>query len=161
VRSILACLALAAVVAGCGGGGAPWPPVPAEVRYGEDACASCRMPVSDPRHAAQVVDREGRARFYDDLGCLIDDRAIAHPEPQGVLVRPYAGEGWVRGDAGWTVRSGDFQSPMGSGIAAFPTRETAEAEARRHPGASVRSLADLLASEPAPGPAPPRSVGTR
>jgi hypothetical protein len=119
------------------------------------------MTVSDPRFAAQVVDREGRARFYDDLGCLLEDRPATLPEPEGVLVRPFSGEGWIRGDAGWAVRSRGLQSPMGCGIAAFPTREAAEGEARLHPGASVERLADLLAAPPAPAPVPPRSVDSR
>ena len=153
--------ALALALAGCSGGAAAWPPAPAEIRYGEDACSSCRMVVSDVRHAAEVVDREGRVRLYDDLGCLLDDRKAARPEPEGVLVRPFAGEAWVRGDSGWVLRSKDVQSPMGSGLAAFPTRDAAEAEARRHPGASVTPLADLIGGPPTAGPDPSKPVGSR
>jgi len=37
-----------------------------------DACAHCRMAVSDPRFAAQLAAPGEEPRFFDDLGCLRD-----------------------------------------------------------------------------------------
>jgi copper chaperone NosL len=135
-------------LAGCGARAPAWPPEPAEVRLGEDACAGCRMIVSEARFAAEVRSRDGGTRYFDDLGCLL--RAAAGAEPTGVFVRAYEdGESWLRGDRAFAVRAGDVASPMGFGYAAFATREAAESFAEKHPGATVASLAALLAARPA------------
>lgn len=47
--------------------------------WGKDTCAYCRMAVSSPPYAAQLVGPGGQVRFYDDLGCLIKDQ-LRRPE---------------------------------------------------------------------------------
>jgi copper chaperone NosL len=44
---------------------------PRPIVWGEEACAHCRMHVSEPRFAAQVVLPEGQALNFDDPGCLL------------------------------------------------------------------------------------------
>jgi len=64
-RGALAAVA-AALLAACAGG--PPPPAPLDTR--NDACAYCRMAVSERRFAAQVVAPAEEPLFFDDLGCL-------------------------------------------------------------------------------------------
>lgn len=147
MKSAALVLFLALGAAGCGGAAA-WPPAPAEVHLGEDACARCRMLVSDGRFAVQARRRAapGEVMAFDDLGCLVAEARKAPLELEGVFVQRFDGEGWVRGDAVQVVRSGDIASPMGSGCAGFATRASAEAEAARRPGASVSGLQELIAA---------------
>ena len=130
------------------------PPEPVAVHFGEDECADCKMIVSDDRHAAEVVRRGGDAAIYDDLGCLLRREAAARPDPRNVFVRAFDGSGWLRAEGAIVVRSREIASPMGYGFAAFAAQGAAEAEARRHPDASIAPLATLL-RDGAP-PAPPR-----
>jgi copper chaperone NosL len=102
------------------------------------------MIVSDDRQAAEVVKPDGSAAIYDDLGCLLSREAAARPDPGAVFVRAFDGTGWLRADGAVVVRSAAIASPMGYGFAAFSTRGAAEAEARRHPDASIVPLATLL-----------------
>jgi copper chaperone NosL len=129
--------------AGCQGG-ASWPPAPAPVALGEDACAGCQMIVSDARFAVELRTREGALEFYDDLGCLAEKWRGKAPDLAGAFVRDYASGAWVRGDRCRLVKSGALRSPMGFGLAAFATEDAAAAEAARHPDASRPALADLV-----------------
>ncbi|MCA9553944.1 MAG: thioredoxin family protein [Myxococcales bacterium] len=54
-------------------------PVPRSPHWNKDGCAHCRMAISDPAAAAQLVGSGGLIRHYDDLGCLLANR-VAHPE---------------------------------------------------------------------------------
>jgi copper chaperone NosL len=145
--AVVAVVAVALLLAaGCGGASA-WPPPPAQVHLGEDACAFCRMIVSDARFAAQAQTRTAAgAQVFDDLGCLITSSKSAPLDPQGIYVRQFDGDAWVRGDQAVVVRAEDISSPMGSGLAVFATRTAAESEAARHPGATVEELAALVAA---------------
>ena len=144
-------MATAGALVGCAKATA-WPPEPGEVRFGEDACANCRMVVSDERFAAQAVTRTGETRAYDDLGCLLEAARAAAIEVEGVYVRAFDGAAGVRGDRGFAIRAADIQTPMGFGFAAFASRDSADAEAARHESASVHSLADLVRTAAAEAP---------
>src|SRR5262245_36198595 len=110
-RSHVAALALAVLSLACGGA-PPWPPPPAAVRLGEDACASCRMIVSDGRFAAQARDRAGAVDWFDDVGCLVERHGGAACDPRGVFVACAGDESWVRGDQGFAVRASGLATPM-------------------------------------------------
>lgn len=149
-RARPAALVLGALaIAGCAREYA-WPPPPAEVHFGEDDCAHCRMIVSDEHFAAQRRGRDGSVRIYDDLGCLLADGPS--PEPEGVYVRAFDGTGWVRADRATIVQSADVRSPMGFGLAAFASPDGARAAATPHADGRVVPLATLLRDG-----APPRA----
>jgi copper chaperone NosL len=121
-----------------------WPPQPAELHLGEDACAECRMLASDARHAAQLRTPDGEVRFFDDLGCLLAHRRGAAADPLGVFAMTGAENRWVRADRAWVVQSAQYSSPMGYGLMAFGSQAEAQAAAASHPGSSVLPLSDLL-----------------
>jgi hypothetical protein len=131
---------LMSALAGCGGGGDAWPPEPATVELGADACAGCRMIISDGRWAAQYRAAPGaEVERFDDLGCLLERHGGAACDPVGVFVASFADEGWVRGDTGWVAMRPDLASPMGHGLAVFATRDEAAAAA-----ATILPLSTLL-----------------
>ena len=138
---------------------AEWPPEPAELRLGEDACAECRMLISEGRYAAQRISREGTVEFFDDPGCLlasvrpepVEEAPLssskgrdADSDPRGTFVVTGDDGTWTRGDVAYVVQSADFTSPMGHGLLAYSSREVAEAEAARHAGATAAPFSRLL-----------------
>ena len=123
---------------------ASWPPVPVSVALGEDACASCRMITSDVHFGAQLHDRAGGVQNFDDLGCWQKAVAGTHPDPVASFVRSYSDGAWIRIDQSFVVRFAELHTPMGSGLAAFPTRGAATAFAERHPGAAVLSSTEVI-----------------
>ena len=70
-----AAAALVALSFACRGG----PARPAALDTRNDACSSCRMPVSNAKLAAQLAAPGEEPRFFDDIGCLRDFLAKAGP----------------------------------------------------------------------------------
>ena len=87
---VLAGLIAAGLLAGCRPVDLSRPPA---VRFGEEACASCRMIISDERFAAALVTATGEILKFDDIGCLIRQEADqARPEVV-YWVRNFQGQG--------------------------------------------------------------------
>ncbi|HET7544403.1 MAG TPA: hypothetical protein VFK05_31245 [Polyangiaceae bacterium] len=125
-RALLLCFALVA----CAQGSEPIDPF-----WGKQACESCRMLVSDPRFAAQLLDERGQRFYFDDVGCL-DAYLVDHPQtkPRGLWVR--LGTRWVPAEAAHYAAGA--ASPMAYGFVAqeagpvdFATVRTAAAAHRR------------------------------
>lgn len=98
-------------------------PQPDPIRYGQDACQFCKMTIVDPRFAAEVVTKKGRAYKFDDLACLVKHvRAEAYTDADLpiVLVADYAHPGTLL-DARAAVFVADesLRSPMRGDVAAF------------------------------------------
>jgi len=123
-----------------------WPPNAAAFRAGEEACAECRMFVSDARFAVQSHSRAGAVEWFDDLGCLLA-RDEGATEPEGVFVHDFATDAWVRGDHGIAVRVPGLDSPMGYGWSVHATEVAARATARSA-DAELVPLSELLRRAP-------------
>ena len=88
---------------------------PAFLNTRTDACATCRMIVSDVRFASQIVARYEEPRFFDDLGCLRKYLETARlPQGAVVYVADHRTSEWVRADAAVFSRSSAVVAPMGS-----------------------------------------------
>jgi len=84
---------------------------PPEIRYGEEACDECHMLIQDKRFAAAYITEDGQPYRFDDIGDM-----FLHMQ----TLRPQIASAWL--------------TPMGYGLAAFATRERAEAFAAEHDG---------------------------
>lgn len=115
-----------------------------------DACASCRMAISQPQYAAQVVDREGTAYKFDDIGCMF--RYLNnHTFPQRRLyVMDYVNRQWLEAEQAVFVRSEAIRSPMAGGLAAFRDQPAAQQFLKNSSGQIV-GLAELTSRAPAAG----------
>jgi copper chaperone NosL len=95
-------------------------PSPASLDTHNDACASCRMLVSDPRTAAQLLAPGEEPLFFDDLGCLA--RYLAeHRPPQGAVayVADHRTRAWVPATAATYLLQPTASTPMGSHVLAY------------------------------------------
>jgi copper chaperone NosL len=132
---VTACLA--AALAGCSSAVSP-----ADLDVRNDACGHCRMTVSDPRFASQIVSPGEEPRFFDDLGCL---RAYleGHPSlPDGsqVFVASYRTRAWIPAHAAAYLRSDAIETPMGSHYAAFADAAEREPDAAGGQGLSAAEV---------------------
>jgi copper chaperone NosL len=98
----------------------PRGPVPLER---DDACASCRMLISERRYAAELIDNPGEVYRFDDIACMLRF-AHAHGISQSgarFYVTDYAsGNSWIdAGQAHFVGLKSSASSPMASGIVAF------------------------------------------
>jgi len=114
-------LATVAVIVVCLSGCASGPPEPAALDPANDACARCRMAVSDRRFAAQIVAPGQEPIFFDDLGCLRE--YLAAPERRlaqeaVVFVADHRTSEWVDARRAVFTRRADLATPMASGLMA-------------------------------------------
>jgi copper chaperone NosL len=120
------------VPAGCEDDGPP------TVRYGQEGCAHCRMIVNDDRFAAALVTPAGDALKFDEVCCLVDYLAANPNAAKAEWVRGYRSGQWHDPRQALFVHGPRLQTPMGSGLAAVPTREQADALAAELNGRVLR-----------------------
>ncbi|MBX5445554.1 nitrous oxide reductase accessory protein NosL [Sphaerobacter sp.] len=130
------------LLVGCGGNDPDKPP---EIAYGRDTCARCGMIISEERHAAGLVDASGKQDVFDDAGEMV---AFVQEHGLGdrrVWVHDFDSQEWIDGTTAFYVASPDATTPMGTGLVAFATRESAEAYSRDHAG-TVMTWDEVLSS---------------
>jgi copper chaperone NosL len=116
--------------------------VPIDTR--NDTCAYCRMIVSDPHVAAQIVAPGEEPRIFDDIGCL---RAyLARHEitrDAALFVADHRTGEWVSAtEAIYTLAKGR-RTPMASGIVAHASSASRDADAAAAGGDDVAVSAIL------------------
>lgn len=89
------------------------PAGPVAIDTQNDSCRYCRMTISNPRFAAQVLVPGEEPRFFDDLGCL----ANARPHGQ-VYVADYETGSWIPAGQAHFERCSAIETPMGSHLIA-------------------------------------------
>jgi copper chaperone NosL len=140
-------LVSSSLLAGCGTADQSRPP---NVRFGEEACAFCRMIISDERFAAAVVIKTGEALKFDDIGCLILHEASQVRPGAAYWVRSFAGHDWLNAREATFVHSTRVRSPMDHGLAALPTAQAADELSKDTSGRTLRfsELPSLLGDQP-------------
>ena len=118
-------VALLLVAAACGG-----PAGPAALDPRHDACAWCRMTVSDRHFASQVVAPSEEPRFFDDLGCLAGWlRENRFPDGALVFVADHRTGEWVDARRAVFARAPGLATPMGSNLVAHADTASRAADA--------------------------------
>lgn len=98
-----------------------------EIKLGKQQCARCGMVIADGRFAAAWRDAAGKARIFDDPGCLLLDQIkLAPAEGTAYWVSDYRDETLIDATLAAYVVSDAIRSPMAYGIAAFATRAAAD-----------------------------------
>jgi hypothetical protein len=92
--------------------------LPVDFVWDREVCEECKMALSDPHYSAQVIDPNGKAYFFDDIGCAI---LWLQRQPWKDKARTWVNDvkttEWIEAQkANWI--SGEPQTPMGYGFAA-------------------------------------------
>ena len=138
MRAIVTALLLAACASG--------PPAPAALDTKNDACAYCRMAVSDARFAAQMVAPSEEPRFFDEIGCLAQYVAATRPLPPGAVlyVADHRTKAWIRADVAVFTAVPALATPMDSHLIAHADASSRDADPDAR-GGTPRTLSDVLA----------------
>lgn len=121
----LAPLLLSLALASCEGA-----PVPEELVEGRDLCASCRMPVSDRRFAAQITAPGELPLFFDETGCLgefVKGRQVKAPAAIA-WVADHRTKAWVRADRAVYTRVPTLETPMNHKLLAHENAASRDAD---------------------------------
>ncbi len=114
-----------------------------------DVCTSCKMAISQARYAAQVVDKDGNAYKFDDIGCLLRYLREHNPAQPRVYVMDYENQQWLAVESAVFVKSQAVESPMASGLAAFRDQPAAQRFVKNNPG-QVMKFSELPERPPEP-----------
>ena len=135
-------IAAAAALLACSRG----PAKPGTLDTRNDACAHCRMAVSDARFAAQLAAPGEEPRFFDDLGCLADFlRAGKAPRGAVAFAADHRTKAWVRADRAVYTRVPGLETPMGSHVIAHVDTASRDSDPDARGGAPV-SPSELFGS---------------
>jgi copper chaperone NosL len=94
--------------------------------YPEDACAMCRMAVSDPAFASEIIAEDGEALKFDDLRCMENyRREHATMKVKAIFVKDYGTKAWLPFEKSVIVRT-SIETPMGSGKVAAANADEAK-----------------------------------
>lgn len=103
---------------------------PQAIRYNQDACSFCKMTISDPKFAAELVTKKGKVFMFDDVHCLtahLASHSIPESEIGTIVVTNYQNPNeWVKAQEAYFVKSEDLHSPMGGNSAAVAGEASAK-----------------------------------
>jgi copper chaperone NosL len=123
-RGFLVCgVMLLAAAASCSN-----PDRAADAVWGKQPCEHCKMVLSEPRHAAQMITRDGTRLFFDDLGCMIEYERARAETPKRVWVRNEQGA-WI--DASTARYEHGARTPMDYGFASSDHGRLSLADVKR------------------------------
>lgn len=128
------------LLAACGGGADG----PAPVDTKNDACAWCRMSVSDLRFAAQLTAPGHEPKLFDDAGCLRD--WLKEPREAAewtAWLSDHRTKEWVKAKDAVIVRDTAVQTPMNSGIVAWASSASRDQDPAGKGGTLV-SVAEVI-----------------
>ncbi|RXK83997.1 hypothetical protein ESB13_17065 [Filimonas effusa] len=126
-KNIVAILTLIVVTAlsSCGTKG------PERVNLNKDACEYCRMTISDGRFAGEIITKKGRVHKFDDIACLLNfEKAQEQSSVKARYVSDFLkNDELIQAAPAWYVATSGIKSPMNGNVAAFASKEAAEAHA--------------------------------
>ena len=104
--------------------------MPEPLAAGQESCAFCRMTVSQPEFASQLLMTGELPKFFDDLGCLHSYLTSTTPGPEGgvIFVMDHRTREWVRADAAVYTRAPAVATPMASHLVAHATTNSKAAD---------------------------------
>lgn len=132
----VAVLVMAGVLATSCGRGALQPET---LDVGREACAYCRMTVSQASFASQLLAPGELPKFFDDLGCLSHFLTGAPEVPAGavIYVTDHRTRKWVRADAAVFARVPMLATPMSSHLVAHASKDSRDADPSAATGSPV------------------------
>jgi copper chaperone NosL len=123
-RALLVSAALLAL----SGAGCQKQNAPEDAVWGKQPCDHCKMVLSEPRHAAQVVTDRGERLFFDDLGCMLEHERAQGRAPAYAWVRSEQGA-WI--DARQARYGTGARTPMDYGYASSSVGTLSLADVKR------------------------------
>ena len=121
--TILTALAFMTLFLSCSSG-------PEAIRYGKDACTSCKMTLTDKRFGAEVLTQKGKVFKFDDLNCLagfLKKGTVPSEEIAQIVTIDFKNPGtFLDVQQAFFLENEAVKSPMRGDVASFATTEDLE-----------------------------------
>ena len=126
--------------------------MPAALDTKNEQCGFCRMAVSDPRFAAQLVAPGEEARFFDDIGCFAGYLKGKAPLPKGAAgyVADRQSKAWVRAELALYTKVPGLETPMASHVIAHADAASRDRDPAAQGGVPL-TLQDVYGPQGPPG----------
>ena len=102
--------------------------MPQEIAVGKDQCANCKMTISEPKYATQLITEKGRLYKFDDISCM-NDYEVSNTESTGnakTYVADFHSGEFIEKTTATFIKGGDIKSPMGGNTQAYKDKAAAE-----------------------------------
>ena len=112
-----------------------------EIAVGKDQCDNCKMTISEPKYATQLITEKGRNYKFDDVSCL-KDYEVSNAETTvnaAEYVVDFPSGKFIEATTATFIKGGDIKSPMGGNTQAFTDKAAAE-KAATDLGATITTL---------------------
>ncbi len=101
---------------------------PEPIRYGKDACYTCKMTLMDKKFGAEIVTAKGKVYKFDDVNCMINfinsdylgNETITHK----LVIAFSQPEKLLNAEEAFFLKSDQIRSPMASQVAAFESEQS-------------------------------------
>lgn len=107
------------------------------IKRGE-ACAHCKMPVSDLKFAAEIVTKKGKIYVYDDITCaakMIQSAQLDNNNIKDIFVSNFYNETeLLNTKSAFFISSEKLRSPMNGNIAAVKNKPDLDKAAKEFNG---------------------------
>jgi copper chaperone NosL len=106
-------------------------PEPEPIQFGSEECSYCRMMITEPQFASQLLNRQGRSYKFDSIECMAAFDQANVPD-EGINVHSHwvpdftTGEEWLRVEDAHFLHSETLRSPMGLYLTAYSSLNTAQ-----------------------------------
>lgn len=94
---------------------------PEAIRYGQDACAHCRMIIADEKFGSELITQKGKIYKFDSIECLaMYWNQFSKNDIHSLWVTDFKNPGqWVRADQAQFLQSSNVPSPMGMFLSGY------------------------------------------
>jgi copper chaperone NosL len=96
---------------------------PEPLRYGKDACYTCKMTLMDNKFGAEIVTAKGKIYKFDDVNCMLsfyNSEEVVPADMKSTLIVDFSQPGkLIDASNALYVKSEGIKSPMASNVAAF------------------------------------------
>ena len=118
---------------------------PRPIKVNEDACAYCKMTITNPAFATELTTKKGRQYVFDDVACMVGFKKESTAlEYDHFYVANFSSPAdFVDLDHAILLQSDSLRSPMGGNMAGFASREDAQVYLTKY-GASEISWTTLI-----------------
>ena len=101
---------------------------PQAIAVGKDQCENCKMTITEPKYATQLITEKGRIYKFDDISCM-KDYEVSNTESTGnakTYVADFPTGNFIESSTATFIKGGDIKSPMGGNTQAFQDKAAAE-----------------------------------
>src|SRR6266496_3845482 len=102
----------------------------------EDMCSYCKMAISEKQYAAELIDSEGQAFKFDDIGCMANFIKNKKDPAKTIarFVMDFNERQWIKAEDAYYLRSSELSTPMNGGLIALKTEAKAQEAATKFHG---------------------------